>query len=659
MKKSIYILSFCLLLLSKTFAQEFDFANYRWEINPAYLQLSDSDKVMPEVGLLDKTVIEIVVDDNKAYMYNLVHRVVLLNSEEAITRNNKIYIPVDKQTNFKQLIRVISPNGSKKILDKSDIFEATDESSGVTYQYYAIEGLEKGSILEHISVLKYTPNLKGATINLQEDYPIKNLSFEMFIPKYLVFEFRTYNGLSEMAKDTADIDRVNRYYLVEDHLDPLPEEEYQNYDANLKKISYKLTGNSYSQKFNLNNFKDFIQGLNTVIQQTETSKKEQKIISKYIQASKADFARSDEDKIRKIEDFVKESVIYKENSELAGNTIEEIDKTHVAGQLGLYILYANLFKQLGIKTQLAATCNRFDDIYDKNFENFQHIDNFLFYFPDYDEYLFPQNILFRYPFIPYQFTANGALFMKTISVNNVDLTTSSSGYIEPKDMYDSRDSMYVKADFSEGIETPSYNLTRTFTGYEAVQSQGILSYIQSDDDKKKVREEIVKQIASDVEVTEVSSRNDGVENFAIKPFEIYGKFKCPSLLEKAGDTYLLKVGLLIGPQVEIYDSIARKTDIEIPYRHQYRRVITVDIPEGYTINDVSNHAKSLQYKDDEGNDIYGFLTTITQEGNQLTIDNTEYYNAIRLDHVKYYQTFREVINSAADFNKIVLILQPQ
>jgi hypothetical protein len=53
-----------------------------------------------------------------------------------------------------------------------------------------------------------------------------------------------------------------------------------------------------------------------------------------------------------------------------------------------------------------------------------------------------------------------------------------------------------------------------------------------------------------------------------------------------------------------------------------------------------------------------FITKHVIENNQLIITNEESYRLLNLPKDKY-EEFRSVINAAADFNKVVLILEPK
>ena len=53
-----------------------------------------------------------------------------------------------------------------------------------------------------------------------------------------------------------------------------------------------------------------------------------------------------------------------------------------------------------------------------------------------------------------------------------------------------------------------------------------------------------------------------------------------------------------------------------------------------------------------------FQSDYTYEGNTLTITAKEEYEILSLDK-SHYPQYQKVVNSAADFNKIVLVLAPK
>lgn len=653
MNKLLFIF---LALLSVCYGQSFDFDSYSWEEEAKPFIPSEADMGYSEIILKEKRVIELRIEQDDAVMYSLSHKVKFLNSEEAIERNNKIYIPTSyDQSIEKQVARVIKPNGTVVSLNNDNILEAEDEETGRKYSYFALEGLELGSTIEYITILKYLPYLNGSSYVFQDDYLKRNVSFDFYYPKRLIMEFKSYNGFPELEEDTLSEEGISHFYAFADSIPALEDEKYQNYDVNLQSLSFKLIANTSTGNYNLNSFSSFAERVHNSLYE-ELDKKELKILDNYISAAKLNYARSEEDKISMIEDFIKSRIYYIEDAVNPPSDIEEIDRLGTASEFGLYSIYTHIFEKLGIDVELVATCNRYDYLFDPEFENYRHLKDFFLYFPKYKSYLTPVNILYRYPFIPYQYTENYGYFIKSVEIGGVSLAKGKVKYIESDPMEMSTDSMFIQVDFKESIQKPSYKYFRSSVGHSAIE-QSIFSLIKAEEDKQEYREELVKAIDDNMEIVDLETKNEGYENFARKPFIVEANFLTESFTQSAGDKYIFKLGELIGPQEEMYSNSKRKTDIEFSFAKVYIREISFEIPESYNLKGLENCLKDLNFEDEDGNLVMGFVTTYSVDGNVVTISNKEYYNKIRMDFSTYYDKFREVINAAADFNKIVFVLE--
>jgi hypothetical protein len=126
------------------------------------------------------------------------------------------------------------------------------------------------------------------------------------------------------------------------------------------------------------------------------------------------------------------------------------------------------------------------------------------------------------------------------------------------------------------------------------------------------------------------------------------------VIERAGKKYLFKVGELIGPQVEMYNERARQYAIDMGNAHAYKRLMKVKIPEGYKVSGLESLRRSIT--DGKASPIMGFISDYKLEGNLLTITIDEFYKEV-LQPIDIYEPFQKVINAAADFNKVTLLLE--
>ena len=217
----------------------------------------------------------------------------------------------------------------------------------------------------------------------------------------------------------------------------------------------------------------------------------------------------------------------------------------------------------------------------------------------------------------------------------------------------SRCQVYILNSFDkEDLTTTLLDIDRSSGGYYIKWLQPHMHLLK---DKDEVLDEQIKFIKKDIEVLSKTVYNDDAKFFGKEPLRVVAKGKSNSFVEKAGNNYLLKVGEFIGQQSEMYQEKERQQPMEAYYRKDYHRVITVTIPEGYTIKNLEEINLNESFNKEE-KELMKFESTYTLDGNILTITADEFYDFIRLEK-KFFNDYRRVMNAAADFNKVTLILE--
>ena len=140
-----------------------------------------------------------------------------------------------------------------------------------------------------------------------------------------------------------------------------------------------------------------------------------------------------------------------------------------------------------------------------------------------------------------------------------------------------------------------------------------------------------------------------------KPLILHTKTKSGELIERAGNKLLLKIGMAIGPQVEMYQEKPRQEPVNMPFGHIEERKIDFVIPDGYTISN-PNDLKISQTYTDNGEQTMGFVCSYEIKGNILSVHIVEQYHH-EFYPMDQFAPFRKIINSSADFNKVVLVLE--
>jgi hypothetical protein len=156
-------------------------------------------------------------------------------------------------------------------------------------------------------------------------------------------------------------------------------------------------------------------------------------------------------------------------------------------------------------------------------------------------------------------------------------------------------------------------------------------------------------VSSKVENQDFESYNEN------KPFILSAVVKASELMERAGNKLIIKIGDIIGPQVEMYQEKPRQFPMEIDYPHVLERHIRFTIPEGYGIKNPDD-IKISHVVTENGQNTVGFTSSYTIEGNTLSIHIMEEYRKTTYP-LSQFDEFRKVINAAADFNKVVLVLE--
>jgi hypothetical protein len=192
-------------------------------------------------------------------------------------------------------------------------------------------------------------------------------------------------------------------------------------------------------------------------------------------------------------------------------------------------------------------------------------------------------------------------------------------------------------------------------GYNASFIHPFMNLV-NEESKEEFYEAFIKRMGDEISIESKEIINEAPENFGKNPLRIKASITSSAFTDKAGPKYLFKLGELIGPQIEMYQEKKRQLPIENLFRKTYLRTIEITIPEGYIVKNLDDINISNHYKKD-GKDIMNFVSSYTKEGNKVTITANEIYDENILP-VSLYETYRTVINSAADFNKVTLILEP-
>ena len=651
------IINFILILFitSNSLAQTAPFyEGYNWETNPSY-NIEESDKDM--VAIKDKIVTEFYFEDQNLTEYYLEHKILWLNSDDRIEEYNKIYLAFSNKTSLKvSKARVIKKTGEIIELDESKILSAENEETGRKYNYFALEGLQKGSIVEYYYVIKRRPTYQGARVDIQNDYNKKAVEFDLYAPSNLLFTFKSFNLNSTVTKDETSTEKMHWQLAIKDVVG-IDKEEQSPYRAALGYVMYKLHQNT-ANNIIITSYNEVAQNL-FAFYYPEYNEEETKLINKFAKNIKLNNDDENEEKKARIIDlYIKENIYISDNDSENLKNLSNVINTKTANETGIVKLYVALFKKFNITHEMVLTSNRTKLKFDREFEATNFLQEFLFYFPASKKYLSPSKFGTRFGFPPPYYMDNYGLFVTGYNINGKRKAFSEVKYIEGIPASSSTDEMVINVYFNkEDFSQNTITLERKLNGYYAMNIQPFMNLIPANRKNEVIDEAFAQNTDKNAKVLKRVLINEDPSLFGVKPFVVKFDISSEYFIEKAGNKYLFKLGDLIGPQMEMYQEKKRILPLEAEFNRSYYRTIKIHIPEGYKISNLDDITIKNSYTA-KGKELFIFDSYYTLDGNILTVTADEHYRE-SIVAPEIFEAYRTVINSAADFNKVTLILEPK
>jgi len=653
MKKIIFTLFFILILFFLK-SQETSFLPYSYKpIKKLTAKEDDKYRALGAVILYENRIISCFYNKNNDLLsYDIFHKTIKVYNQKEIDQNNRIYIKSRENEDIIEInARFISKEGKITEVNKSNIKTVDNLESEGNYKIFAIEGAEPEGVIDYYYIIKRRPSFYGGYY-LQTDIPKLDLNMTIAIPQNLKMVTKSYNGLPEMKDTIIEKEQKRIYTLKNITISELEEEKFSAYKASLQRIEYVICYNYNVNKTRFYTFNEAAQKFYENIFVLE--KDEKKAVKKLLNEIKVPSKLSTEEKIRKIELYVKTHYSYIEKSSSSFVKLDQIFENKQANSTGFTRLLSNLFRECEIDVQPLLTCNRRDCELDKNFDAWNNLNDYLLYFPEVNKYMIPDHWAYRLGLIPSDFIDNNGLFFKLTKVGDIESFIPEIKRIPVQPYQDNADSLFVNVKIIDDYTNTSTKLRRVLTGYPAYSIQPFFKVM-----KKESKEEVLKHFAKlkleNIVTKDIQILNIEPEDFYIKPFVIKSDFDYQGFIEKAGNSLLLKVGMMIGPQSELYnDNKPRKTEVVNGYNRNYYRKITIDVPSGFKINNIEDIKMNVN-SDDGKNPSAVFISKAEIINNELIIEVNEYYSQLKYPP-QQYDNFRRVVNAAADFNKKTIMM---
>ncbi len=580
------------------------------------------------------------------------HKTIKVYNQAEIDDNNQIYLSMEDANELIEIkARFISKDNKITEVDKHNIKTLENLESKGDYKIFAIEGVAVDGIIDYYYIIKTSPSLYSGYY-VQSSIPKFNVSIIISLPQNLRMVTKTYNNLKEMKDTLLETLEKRVYTLSSDFIPALESEPYSLYKSNLQRVEYVVC---YNYSKNRTRFYTFNEAAQTYYDNLNTlEKSENKALKSFISEMKISNKLSAEEKIRKVELFIKTHINFIKKSGEEFVAIDKITTNKYANSTGLIRLYINIFKEMDIDAQPLFTCDKSNKVFDKNFDAWNSLDDNLIYFPEIKKYMIPDHWAFRLGLIPEDFIDNYGLFFKRTKVSDIESYIPETKLISFPTYHESGDSIFLEVKLTEELTNTKSDLRRVLTGYSASEIQPFYKLMDADQ-KKDILKHFAALSIETAKTENVKVKNTEPEDFYVKPLIISCDIENAGFIEKAGSNVLIKIGEMIGPQAELYnENKERKLEVVHNHNRHYYRKIIIHLPKGYKVSNLTDLNMNVHINDGDFPSA-AFISKASLKGEILEVDMLEYYSKMKYS-ISEYEVFKAVINAAADFNKKILIL---
>jgi hypothetical protein len=626
----------------------------QWNTSTTVQKPADKYKNESAVILLDKRRIEFIDEKEEVAAYKTLHRRIHIFDDKGIEQFNKVYLPVSSNNEIVDIMaRTILPNGKIIIVDSKNILDLKEDDQN--YKIFAMEGLEKGCDVEFYYTYKTNTSFFGREV-IQNNYPVVEAQVAVVSPERLIFEVKGYNQVNAAADTIINAKRM--IFVRQQELVGADREKYAAYSANLKRVEYKLSYNAARSKterlFTWNELAKRaydIYGTHT--------EKEIKRVNELIKKNEwQKITGNDAAIITTVENYLKKNIgTSEDNNDESAENIEMIIKNKISSYQGILRLYGAIFKQLNVEHEFVLCGSRTNYAVDRSFENWNNCENQVIYFPKLRKYIAPTQLELRYPLIHHEWIGTNGIFCKGTTIGTFTTAIADIRRIQGEDFTWSSNNIDAKVSLDATLDTLLVHSRQSYTGYSSIFYRASFNY-STDEQQRLLIKEMSKLGTNSERVIASKIENREMEHFAEnKPFVLDLVVKASELVDRAGNKILVKIGEIIGPQVEMYQEKPRQFDIDVNYPHALARTIEFVIPKGYNVKnpDDLNISKVVR---DNNQVTMGFESSYKLEGNVLKVSVIEQYCHLQYP-LSQYEDFKKIINAAADFNKVILVLEPQ
>lgn len=578
------------------------------------------------------------------------HYIIRTNTLSAVEEFNRVYISLSGTNELVNLqARCISPDGKVIELGEESMKEIDDPESAGAYRIFAIEGLVPGAEVEYAYTVRMDARFYGRDV-YQRDIPVKEAVWELIAPDFLVFGVKSYNGMGSVTDSVKE--GYRRIHCAGKDIPEALSERYALYQPYLQRLEFNLLQNLQDDLLYDQDWSGMAKRYIDLIYHAD--KADIKAMNQVIKWSGAKAARTKREKVVALERWIKGNISLQDTRFF--DYPEVMVENRYGSSFGFLRLMSLCLSHMGIYHELVLVADREGYPLDPEFPNWTYLEEVFLYFQQFGEYLHPSAFEYRMGEIPYAYRGTPAVFVQP-GRNQTNLLTRT-GVIPESTLNRNYDDLQAEIRFEVEESVAQIELERSFKGYRAIALQPYLEFLP---------QETILEVANDLlqgslPGAEISSSRFEKATLSDaemgEPLVLKAQMRSEGLLERAGQRYLFRVGEVIGPQVEMYQSGKRDYAVDVQYPHGYNRTIVLHCPEGYRFDGLDELRRSIVHRSDSmQTEDMGFVSDYTLDGDSLKIEIHEYYSNTSYP-VEDFDAFRQVINAAADFNKVSILLEP-
>ncbi len=590
-------------------------------------------------------------EDDGFFERRLIREVYIVNSSDEIENNNRVYIPTSPTMELTTAeVRTISPSGEEQFLTDDKILTGMDDDSGQEYSYFALEGLELGSIIDYYYIIRTVPSYQGVRFYTQRFDPISTFRFSLQTPPALIYDIEVYNT-SDTLIEIIEEDEYRKYSYTTQDVPGMVQESESPSNILRSQLVYAMDRNLANGKSGISSFAELSQNYGAAILK-DWEPSEQKVLAKIKKEFKIDQSLSPGEKLASIESYVKDN--YNIVQSFSGSW-QEAYKQKVLTAFKSTRLMARLALDSGVEVQLVFPVDRTSYVWDPGFNSYHYFSQFLLYEPESEMYIDPSSYTSRRGGIDYELTDAHALFISLKTVGGYDVIKHDFGKVPAPSYTYTQQNINSHTVLDLDAETAEIEMEVASSGYYASFFQPYADRMDKDDEKN-IATMLYQNYFAESDPLTYEFLNSGVSHVGVDPWLQKFTGDVAELLTSAGPNYLFKAGQLIGPQSELYSEKDRTQPLQIDYKRTFNRDLYITLPPDYKVENLEDLIIDEQMIVD-GDVEAKFVSSYKVEGDQIHIRIDEYYDRVWYD-VHEYEDYRRVINAAADFQKVVLVLAP-